>query len=191
MTHRTLRFELDRNFVLNANEAMHFAPKAKIISHLRGLSAEQGLEAHEAGEAREAVEKRLSAIEDHNKWQLMKRRARTRYKKGDGMTEKEIIALVDDEYEIHRPSVAPADIDVRYLYEKYNVRVTIQPPTRRRMDPPNLYPTVKALIDGLTDCAWWEDDDFVHQGEMSFRYGGVSGVPKTFILTLDVWSGEE
>lgn len=39
------------------------------------------------------------------------------------------------------------------------VIVHIAPPTNRRMDPPNWYPTVKALIDGLTDMGMFSDDN--------------------------------
>lgn len=36
--------------------------------------------------------------------------------------------------------------------------------SRRRADPPNAYPTVKALIDGCTDAGLWDDDnsDIIH-----------------------------
>lgn len=39
------------------------------------------------------------------------------------------------------------------------ILVDVKPPTNRRFDPPNIYPTVKALIDGLTDAGIWEDDN--------------------------------
>ena len=61
----------------------------------------------------------------------------------------------------------------------------IYPPTRRRFDPPNLYPTVKHLIDGLTDSKLWEDDDWKHLNKMSFAYGGnISGTKDLFIFDL-------
>ena len=54
------------------------------------------------------------------------------------------------------------------------------------MDPPNLYPTLKALIDGLTDASWWIDDQFANLVEVSFKYGGISGEKDHFKLTLDI-----
>lgn len=42
---------------------------------------------------------------------------------------------------------------------KCHVIAIIHPPTNRRMDAPNWYPTVKALIDGLTDAGVFEDDN--------------------------------
>ena len=35
----------------------------------------------------------------------------------------------------------------------------IYPPTKQDMDPPNVWPTVKPLIDGLTDAGVWNDDN--------------------------------
>lgn len=55
-----------------------------------------------------------------------------------------------------------------------HVTVTIAPPTNRRMDPPNWYPTVKALIDGLTDAGLWTDDNRSVIESMTFICG-----PKT------------
>ncbi len=39
------------------------------------------------------------------------------------------------------------------------ITVDIQPPTSRRMDAPNWYPTIKALIDGLVDSGLLSDDN--------------------------------
>ena len=62
------------------------------------------------------------------------------------------------------------------FFDKFEILVTIKPPTRRKLDPPNFYPTVKPIIDGLTDAGWWDDDNFAHMLETRFRYGGLSGV---------------
>lgn len=63
------------------------------------------------------------------------------------------------------------------LFNKFSIQVYIYPPTKRRLDPPNLYPTVKHLIDGMTDNNWWIDDDWDHMRSMSFLYGGISERP--------------
>ena len=60
------------------------------------------------------------------------------------------------------------------------------PTTRSRMDPPNVYPSVKALVDGLTDAYWWEDDHWRFLPLMSFTYGGRSPVKGCYRLVLDV-----
>lgn len=54
------------------------------------------------------------------------------------------------------------------------VIITIHPPTRRRMDPPNWYPTVKALIDGMTDAKLWSDDNHEIIRALTFVYGEVT-----------------
>ena len=56
-----------------------------------------------------------------------------------------------------------------------NVIITIHPPTKRRMDAPNWYPTIKALIDGLTDGGLWTDDNNEVIQSLTFKFGGLSG----------------
>jgi hypothetical protein len=41
-----------------------------------------------------------------------------------------------------------------------------------RWDPNNLWPTVKALVDGLVDSGLLEDDDHKHVVGPDMRYGG-------------------
>lgn len=60
-------------------------------------------------------------------------------------------------------------------FSHFKITAFISPPTRVRIDPPNVYPTIKPLIDGLTDAGFWEDDNFRHLLDTSFRYGGLSG----------------
>lgn len=71
-------------------------------------------------------------------------------------------------------------------FDKYVVEVYVYPPTKRRLDPPNLYPTVKPLIDGMTDAHIWDDDDWKHMDYMKFKYGGESGMKDMFILKFIV-----
>lgn len=54
------------------------------------------------------------------------------------------------------------------------IGVVICAPTSRRMDSPNWYPTVKALIDGLTDAGVFDDDNNKIITSMTFLPG-----PKT------------
>lgn len=65
------------------------------------------------------------------------------------------------------------------------VTITIDPPTSRRMDPPNWYPSIKALIDGMTDAGLWTDDNKDVIKAMTFVYGSVSG-DGTYHITIDV-----
>lgn len=73
-------------------------------------------------------------------------------------------------------------IEEKVRFNYFTVDVIVYPPTKRRLDPPNLYPTVKHLIDGMTDSELWPDDDWKHMKSMTFKYGGVSGTKKTFLI---------
>lgn len=55
------------------------------------------------------------------------------------------------------------------------ILVKVYPPTRSKIDPQNLYPTVKALVDGMTDAGLWSDDNHEIVKQMAFQYGGTSG----------------
>ncbi|MDG4506399.1 hypothetical protein NOL38_09060 [Streptococcus suis] len=64
--------------------------------------------------------------------------------------------------------------------------VTIYAPTKRRMDPPNFYPTVKALVDGMTDAGIWTDDSHEVIKYMTFEYGGLSGSKDKYRIEIEV-----
>ncbi|MBS7578317.1 MULTISPECIES: hypothetical protein [unclassified Enterococcus] len=57
-------------------------------------------------------------------------------------------------------------------------KITVFSPTKRRYDPPNFYPTVKALIDGMTDSEVWTDDNYKVIQLISFEHGGLSSSDK-------------
>lgn len=65
--------------------------------------------------------------------------------------------------------------------------VTIYAPTKRRLDPPNFYPTVKALVDGLTEAKIWTDDNDNVIKSTKFQLGGLSGKKGyyRFVLTIE------
>lgn len=67
-----------------------------------------------------------------------------------------------------------------------HLTVTVYKPTRRRLDTPNLYPTVKALIDGMTDAGIWTDDNHKVIKMMSFVYGGLSNEKGHYRLVFDI-----
>lgn len=62
---------------------------------------------------------------------------------------------------------------VRLPLCKARVRVvaTLHTRTNTRMDPANSYPTVKALVDGMTDARLWPDDDSEHLVGPDMRRG--------------------
>ncbi len=65
------------------------------------------------------------------------------------------------------------------------VTITVYAPTKRRMDAPNWYPTVKALLDGITDAGLWTDDNNDVIKVVSFKYGGLSG-DKQYRLKIEI-----
>jgi crossover junction endodeoxyribonuclease RusA len=46
-------------------------------------------------------------------------------------------------------------------------------PRANHYDPGNLYPTAKAVLDGIVDAGWLPDDDFMHVEGPDMRHGGV------------------
>lgn len=61
---------------------------------------------------------------------------------------------------------------------KAHLTVRIGWPTRRRRDAPNIWPTLKPLIDGIVDSGFLVDDDDEHLIGPDLRpeYRGMSGV---------------
>ena len=64
--------------------------------------------------------------------------------------------------------------------------VTIYAPTKRRMDPPNFYPTVKALVDGMTDAGLLTDDSHEIIKYMTFEFGGLSKIKDKYRIEIEV-----
>jgi crossover junction endodeoxyribonuclease RusA len=66
-----------------------------------------------------------------------------------------------------------------------NVHLTLDMSDRRRRDPHNFYPTVKACVDGLVDARCWPDDtpEYVTTVEPSFRVV-KRGTPLHVLITL-------
>lgn len=181
---KQLTFSLDKSQVLNSNtyKSLHWAVKGKKTEYLRTVSINEGIRHHEESNL-PAVDNQLSYLKELVNQSIAKSR-RTKALQKEGIEAKEIKNRVTEEFkekDISRIGDPPT-----LLFDKYTILVTIFSPTRRRLDPINLYPTVKALIDGLTDSAWWEDDDHRHLLEIGFRYGGLSGEKDTFTVVLDI-----
>lgn len=54
-----------------------------------------------------------------------------------------------------------------------HILAVIEPPDRRRRDPANAYPSVKACVDGLVDAGVLPDDDAAHLDGPDMRLGEV------------------
>lgn len=75
---------------------------------------------------------------------------------------KEIVAYLRDLSHITATNYIGVLNEQECLYSKEHpchIIVQISPPSNRRMDAPNWYPTVKALMDGLTDAGVFKDDN--------------------------------
>ena len=67
-----------------------------------------------------------------------------------------------------------------------SVTIDVRPPTSRRMDAPNWYPTVKALIDGLVDSGLLSDDNNHVIKSTTFKSTQLSGTKNyTLIITIE------
>lgn len=63
--------------------------------------------------------------------------------------------------------------DLTPTTQRVKIDVDVWKPRAGRYDPANLYPTVKALVDGITDAGIWEDDDHAHVDGPHLHHGGV------------------
>lgn len=182
---RTLIFDIARPDVLSSNVGVHHYAKAKNVRELRKMAIEAGLTLHKE-EDRDSVTDRVRALQERQDWQT-KRSAVSKRLAKKGLTKKEIDAHEDMVAMKEKASYTAANaITVPFLYEKAKVRVLVGNTVNRDFDPPNLWPTIKALTDGLTDCAWWIDDNFTHLTEVSFAYGEKSPEKGHFRFTLVV-----
>ena len=65
-----------------------------------------------------------------------------------------------------------------------NVLAMIHTPTNGRFDPPNAWPTVKAMIDGIVDAGILADDSSKHIPVTSFTRGMKTGIKGRYQITL-------
>lgn len=64
------------------------------------------------------------------------------------------------------------------------VTVSITYPRVGRADPPNAYPTVKPLIDGLVDAGIWPDDNSAWIPSMTFTRSPGRSTPTTHDIAI-------
>lgn len=177
----TLVFRIPSKEILNSNnlpnnrfvkgsKARAMRARGQQIGITEGLSPENGKEYLEHVLAKEEL--RTAKARKHKAL------------KKSGVSSEEIEEILK---ELERSAKIPEKPDnFSHKFNCFKVSVVVSPPTRRKIDPANLYPTVKPIIDGLTDAGWWEDDDFNHLVEISFKYGGVSGESGVFLIALEI-----
>ena len=183
-TTKQLTFWLNQKEVLNSNSMPgHFIVRGKMVQFLRELAANEGMKNH-LEEHQPIIEERLAALKADQDTLTKKTRLKKKLKKDLSLTTDDIDAIIAEQF--NEPTALSSLPEAPRLFEHFAMRVTVFPPSRRRLDPPNLYPSVKAIADGLTDASWWRDDNFEHFLEISFRYGGLSGEKGKWKLVLDV-----
>jgi len=55
--------------------------------------------------------------------------------------------------------------------DRAHILAVYQPPDNRRRDPANLYPSVKAVVDGIVDAGVLDDDSAAYLGGPDMRLG--------------------
>ena len=65
------------------------------------------------------------------------------------------------------------------------VTLTVFTPDKRKSDPDNLQPTLKAIMDGFTQAGLWSDDNHEVVKFTKYQYGGLSGT-KAYRLEVDI-----
>lgn len=79
-----------------------------------------------------------------------------------------------------------ASVARRPMFDRCEVEALIAYPSSRRADPANASPTVKALIDGLTDAGYWPDDDSKHVTAVTYRRDPEKSRRGTYKVTLRI-----
>lgn len=174
---QTIEFIIPKEKILNSNSMpSKYIIKSLKAAWLREEAGKIGVELHKDPQSSRnlystiLLEKEVSNSKGRLKKKMNKR--------GDTVEEiNEAMKKVENDLS---PEISSSDIKIDYMFNKFEVLIEVYPPTGRRFDPPNLGPTVKPMIDGLTDAGWWEDDDHTHLTKTSFTYGGVSGVKDHF-----------
>ena len=183
-SHRRLEFYVPQKSIFNINmNIKHFMQKAKMVDVLRTMGARKGAEEHPE---RVTVERRLDSLKQERRLASRRNSAMRKMSKA-GAAQEDIDRALDEISRDLAPETPSNDLKATPLFNTFRIVMTAYPPTRRRLDPPNLYPTLKALVDGLTDACWWEDDDFTHLVETSFRYGGLSDMKGDWKIVLDIY----
>lgn len=182
MTSRTLVFEVPLKETLASNRIEHFIVAGKKVAALRQLAIDKGLEHHKKSNLK-SINDRLEALRVRQAAHTAKTKASKLLKKSS-LSAEEQKAKLDEEFGETTSYKAVDAIEVPFLYSKARVKVYIGGPTKREFDPPNFWPTIKAITDGLTDCAWWVDDNFNHVAEVSFAYGDRPETKGCYRFTL-------
>lgn len=179
---KTLTFYAPTKMTLNANRMPnHFMVKSNIASYLRKLGQNAGIEGHFSKDAIARLEAIL-AQEDMKTEKARSRKRMNKAKEDEEIINEKMKQIEKDFSNFQNPD----DIKVPYLFNQFKIKTTVYSLTKGRIDPPNFYPSIKHIIDGLTDASWWEDDNFNQLVEISFVYGGVTDIKGEYKFVLEI-----
>lgn len=183
-------FIIPREHILNSNAmtSMHYHKKGKISAILRDTGYDVGFE-NLPPENKDIITERKEIFDIEEKNKIIKSRLRKKIKKNNpNFTAKEVTEKLEEEFKTMNlePERPYNSYSIDPLFRFFEITAKISAPTRRRIDPANLYPTVKHLIDGLTIAGFWIDDDWRHLHKLSFMYGGIHESKKDFGILLEI-----
>lgn len=184
-----LGFVIPPKFFLNSNNMPNnFFVKSKIVKFLRELGAQTTLNAYPTSEDKNKALQYLDAREKETAYGVIKRREFKNEKKKLNVKtlSKDDIQRIENELEYLLPFIPSTELDMNFMFDVVSLNIIICPPTLRRFDPPNAYPTTKALIDGCVDAGILEDDNHKYLKNYNFQYGGVSPTPKNFTIYFEL-----
>lgn len=164
----TLVFTIPVKDTLNSNRMpRNTFVKSKTASLLRQLGAREGIVHHSTPEKAQRKYDLLLAERD-----VLQRKAnmvkKLRKKKVDDAHIDSCVAELVAEHSALTPA---SSVEVDYMFTRFTVDVEVSSYNKAIFDPPNFYPTVKPIIDGLTDTSWWADDNFHYLTAMTFTAG--------------------
>lgn len=180
---KTMRMEflIDTKDVLNSNSMpSQWFLKSKMSKNLRELGRQVGLKAHSNPEFANQMLEHAKTLKNTNTIKARTHKQMRKAGKSEEQIEKAVLEAEKDY------PVKPKPEGDFFEFNEFTVNVLVCPPTKRRIDPPNLYPTVKNLLDGcVTDVGIAPDDDFKHIKRFSFEYGGLSGEKGKYRIILE------
>ena len=163
-----LEFIIPQENVLNVNQRKHWRTHQEPKKYLKNLGIKTAIENHSH---KELAQKKADSLLQWEHYSYLKAKHTKDKKAGK--------ATIQPTPPEETPQCPPQ-------YTKCAVIVTITPPTKRRFDPPNIYPTVKPIIDGLTIGSFWEDDNTEHITSMTFTHDTSNPIKGCYVITLEI-----
>lgn len=178
MKQRKLFFSIPIKEVLNSNVSLHRMVKSNMVRKLRESAQIIGAEHHTHSELSKELVNYHRSLQSKNNVKATS----TKKMKKSGATEEQISEAMAD---IERTANIPDMPIVPYEFSgQFEALCIVHTPTKRHIDPPNLWPTFKPLLDGLTDSGWWKDDDSSHLVRTSFERGENSKEKNFYQFTI-------